>query len=159
MDETCVGHWDRALREEVLLLRESHRRRVFAPALCVGRLAAHRVRLEIDAPTDAAMRADGVGALIDRWATEQSSADGVGALIDRWATERGTRATPQVWVTRPGPAGVAGDLDVDWLASARSATAELRLDLTFLVVTRDGWFDPRSGFCRQWRRLRRHRPA
>lgn len=42
------------------------------------------------------------------------------------------------------------DADLLWLSAARHACAEAGRDLTFVVVTRTGWFDPRSGVCRTW---------
>ena len=62
-------------------------------------------------------------------------------------------AIPMLWLTRSGPLE-AGDLDLAWLAAARSASAEAGVDLMLVVVTRRGWFDPRSGVRRVWQRLR-----
>ena len=64
-----------------------------------------------------------------------------------------TGAVPMLWLTRSGPLEV-GDLDLAWLAAARSASAEAAVDLTLVVVTRHGWFDPRTGVRREWKRLR-----
>ncbi|MEU6138191.1 hypothetical protein [Nocardioides sp. NPDC047086] len=76
---------------------------------------------------------------------------------------------PIVWLTRPAEAiGLAeaepeaigaGDLkieDVDlrWLAAARQAFREIGAPLTYVVVTRNAWIDPRSGLSRRWKRLR-----
>jgi len=60
---------------------------------------------------------------------------------------------PLVWVTRPGPLELQ-DQDASWLAAARAAAGEAGVPLVFVVVTRDGWWDPRSGLRRVWRRLR-----
>jgi hypothetical protein len=46
------------------------------------------------------------------------------------------------------------DLDLAWLAAARSASAEAAVALVLVVVTRSGWFDPRTGVRREWKRLR-----
>jgi hypothetical protein len=46
-------------------------------------------------------------------------------------------------------------MDAEWLSAARSAFAEAGVDLTMVVVTRRGWWDPRSGRRREWKRLRR----
>jgi hypothetical protein len=62
-------------------------------------------------------------------------------------------AVPMLWLTRSGPLEV-GDLDLAWLAAARSASAEAAVELMLVVVTRRGWFDPRSGVRREWKRLR-----
>lgn len=62
-------------------------------------------------------------------------------------------AVPMLWLTRSGPLEV-GDLDLAWLAAARSASAEAALDLVLVVVTRRGWLDPRTGVRRDWKRLR-----
>jgi len=64
-----------------------------------------------------------------------------------------TGAVPMLWLTRPGPLEV-GDLDLAWLAAARSASAEAAVDLMLVVVTRRGWFDPRTDVRREWKRLR-----
>jgi hypothetical protein len=62
-------------------------------------------------------------------------------------------AVPMLWLTRSGPLEV-GDLDLAWLAAARSAGAEASVHLVLVVVTRRGWFDPRTGVLREWKRLR-----
>jgi hypothetical protein len=46
------------------------------------------------------------------------------------------------------------DVDAAWLSSARTAAAEAGVRLTMVVVTRRGWFDPRSGVTRVWKRVR-----
>ena len=47
-----------------------------------------------------------------------------------------------------------GDLDLAWVQAVRAAGAEAGVELTLVVVTRKGWFDPRSGVRREWKRLR-----
>jgi hypothetical protein len=64
-----------------------------------------------------------------------------------------TGAVPLLWLTRSGLLRV-GDLDLEWVAAVRTAGAEAAVDLTLVVVTRKGWFDPRSGVRREWKRLR-----
>lgn len=64
------------------------------------------------------------------------------------------RADPFVWLTRRGDPAVLQDLDARWLAAARAAYAEAGSPLTFVVVGRRGWHDPRSGVGRTWVRLR-----
>jgi hypothetical protein len=60
---------------------------------------------------------------------------------------------PWVWVTRSGPRELQ-DVDAAWLGAALAAAAERRVDVAYVVVTRHGWVDPRSGLCREWRRIR-----
>jgi hypothetical protein len=62
-------------------------------------------------------------------------------------------AAPMLWLTRSGPLEV-GDVDLAWLAAARAASAEAAVDLMLVVVTRRGWFDPRTDVRREWKRLR-----
>lgn len=77
-------------------------------------------------------------------------ADMVAALLHR---HRDDPAPPLVWISRSGELTLQ-DLDAVWLSGARSAAAEAGLPLTFVVVTRRGWWDPRSGVSRTWVRLR-----
>ncbi len=90
-----------------------------------------RFRIRHDEPTDHALRADVVAAMVGRRAPQP----------------------PWVWLTRSGQLDLH-DLDVQWLAAARTAYGEAGLDLTMVVVTRRGWRDPRSGASRTWVRLR-----
>jgi hypothetical protein len=62
--------------------------------------------------------------------------------------------TPMVWLSRLGPLSPTEDVDLDWLAAAGAAFAELDLPLIFLIVDRHGWRDPRTGLARHWTRLR-----
>ena len=75
--------------------------------------------------------------------------DVVAAMLARVRAE----PAPLVWITRPGDLCLQ-DVDAVWLAAARAATAEAGRALTLVVVTRQGWWDPRSGATRTWRRLR-----
>ncbi|MGC4112509.1 MAG: hypothetical protein QM747_19220 [Nocardioides sp.] len=59
-----------------------------------------------------------------------------------------------VWVKRSGPLDLQ-DVDAAWLGPAVAAAGEREVDLTFVVVTRHGWIDPRSGLRREWKRVRR----
>ena len=61
-----------------------------------------------------------------------------------------------VWVTRSGPLSVQ-DVDASWLAPTLAAAAERGVDPAYVVVTRHGWFDPRSGLRREWKRIRSRR--
>lgn len=87
---------------------------------------------------DAAARADVVGALLDRC---------LGAEV---------ASAPMLWVIRPGSPDAVHDSDAHWLSAAEQAFGECRVDLTMVVITRHGWFDPRSGVTRRWKRLRAH---
>lgn len=60
---------------------------------------------------------------------------------------------PIVWLTRGGPLEVE-DVDLRWLAAARQAFREIEVPLTYVVVVRNAWLDPRSGLTRRWKRLR-----
>lgn len=89
------------------------------------------------APLDHALRTDVIAALLRRGRAGAPVPGGV----------------PLVWLTRPGPL-FAGDVDLTWLSSALAATAEAGIDLTMVVVTRQGWHDPRTGVRREWKRMR-----
>jgi hypothetical protein len=60
---------------------------------------------------------------------------------------------PLTWLTRSGP-GSWQDVDAAWLGPVLAACAEQQCDATFVVVTRHGWTDPRSGVGRRWKRIR-----
>ena len=124
------------LRQAVLALAESERRRQFPPVLHAGtpggsHVAFQAVRDECD---DAALRVDVVEALLGRVAPPAETA--------------------LVWLARPGPLDVQ-DLDLHWLAAAAAAAGELGVGLRMVVVNRRSWRDPRTGVGREWRRLRR----
>ncbi|GAB2878649.1 hypothetical protein [Nocardioides pacificus] len=85
------------------------------------------------ADLDAALQTDLVVALLDR------------ALLHT--------PTPGLWLTRPGELALH-DEDVAWLTATQSAARECHLALSFVIVTRRGWRDPRSGVRREWLRLR-----
>ena len=57
------------------------------------------------------------------------------------------------WLTRPGGLEPQ-DVDLVWLRVVGAVNGETGRSLPYLVVTRDGWRDPRSGVSRTWRRLR-----
>jgi hypothetical protein len=58
-----------------------------------------------------------------------------------------------VWVTRSGPLTLQ-DVDAAWLGPTVAAAAERGVDVAYVVVTRHGWTDPRSGLCQEWKRIR-----
>jgi hypothetical protein len=120
------------LREAVRRHAASERRRRFAPVLHVGRPGGPELCAAAAlSNTDHALRADVAAALLAR--------TGPPAHL--------------VWLTRPGELEPQ-DVDLAWLAAAQSAYAEAGRDLTWVVVTRHGWWDPRSGLRRQWLRIR-----
>lgn len=126
------------LRRAVLEHVRSISGRTVPPVLHVG-VPGGQVRdfvVRRDEPTDHALRADVVSAMVGR----RPAADGRSAL-------------PWVWLSRAGDLHLH-DLDAQWLAAACTAYAEAGLDLTMVVVNRRGWRDPRSGTTRTWVRLR-----
>lgn len=126
-------------RRTALLLREAVRRhalaeprRRFAPVLHLGRPGGHeRCAAAVGVGFDLALRCDVVAALL--------AATG--------------SASHLVWLTRPGELE-PHDVDLAWLAAARAAYAEADRDLSWVVITRRGWWDPRSGLRREWTRVR-----
>jgi hypothetical protein len=137
-----------ALREAVLDLRETERRRRPPPTVHVGLPGRHAARFVHDtgAAPDHALAADVVAALVQRTRRE------LGALLGA------APPVPLAWLTRAGALEVH-DADVTWSAATRTAYAEAGLVATFVVVTRDGWVDPSTGVRREWRRLRRRSGA
>ena len=127
----------RCLRQAVLDHVRSERRRSFPALVHVG-LPSRLQRVYSpagDVALDHALRTDVVAAFL----RSTSSPDG----------------TPIVWLTRPGELDLQ-DVDAAWLAASRAAFAEAERELTFVVVTRAGWRDPRTATQRTWRRLRAH---
>jgi len=125
------------LRRAVLEHATTERRQVFPAVLHVGTpggtQALHAAQPPAeDGPIDQSLCTDVVAALLAR----------VGA-----------DPAPLVWLTRPGELCLQ-DVDAAWLAATRAAGAEAGLPLPMVVVTRRGWWDPRSGTSRTWRRLR-----
>lgn len=114
-------------------------RRVYPPLLHVGWPGGPEDVFVVapDDELDHALRTDVVAALLH---TSRRHAPVAGAV-------------PMLWLTRSGPLEV-GDLDLAWLAAARSAGAEAAVGLMLVVVTRQGWFDPRTGVRREWKRIR-----
>lgn len=134
--DPITPHTHALLRRAVLDFRVSERRRSFAPVVHVGVPGAAGLSYEPprDEPMEHGLRADLVAAFLRR-------------------TDTGEVA-PLVWITRTGDF-VLEDVDAGWLPAARSAYAEAGVPLTMVVVTRRGWWDPRSGRRREWKRLRR----
>jgi hypothetical protein len=127
---------ERLLRLEVGRFRARESRRVFDVMLQVGTLGGERdsfvVRAQDLPAVDASLRVDVVDSLL-----EQSGG--------RWTT---------AWLVRPG-SPEPHDLDLQWLAAARTAFGMHGRDLHgFYVITRAGWRDVLTGESRTWKRLR-----
>jgi hypothetical protein len=123
------------LRRAVVEHVRAHRGRAVLPTVHVGRPGgpARLFTVRRTDQVDHALRTDAVAAMLGR-------------------PEPG-RPGPWVWLGRAGDL-VVHDLDLQWLAAARTAYAEAGVDLTLVVVTRSGWRDPRSGLSRTWARVR-----
>ena len=67
---------------------------------------------------------------------------------------RAPPATLMTWLTRPGGLEELQDVDLAWLRVVAAVNGETGRSLPYVVVTREGWLDPRSGVGRTWRRLR-----
>jgi hypothetical protein len=133
-----LGRSTRALlRRAVLDHASEERRRVHPPVLHAGVPGGRTATLTLDPtePSDPGLRTDVVAALRVR-----AGGDGL------------------VWLTRAGGLELQ-DVDACWLSAARAAYAEAGAPLTFVVVNRHGWRDPRSGLGRTWARLRPRRSA
>ena len=124
------------LRRAVLDHARSERRRVFPPVLHVGSPGGTVADFVIESgdATDHALRSDVVAALLRR--------------------ARQAGPTPLVWLSRPGAPSDVRDVDLEWLAAARSAGAELGRHLPYVVINRRAWRDPRTGVGRVWQRVR-----
>ena len=124
------------LRRAVLDFRNAERRRVFAPVLHVGEPGVREVAYGIRGgePMDQALRTDVVAALLRQAAG-------------------GTTGQPLAWLTRSGQLTLH-DVDAAWVTACAAAYAEAGIPCTIVVVTRQGWWDPRSDVHRVWRRLR-----
>lgn len=127
------------LRRAVADHAAGERRRVYPPLLHVGWPGGRQDVFATDPGDrlDHALRCDVVAAML--------------RVARRHAPV--TDAVPMLWLTRSGPLSI-GDVDLAWLAAARAACAEAGVGLTMVVVTRKGWFDPRSEVRREWQRLR-----
>jgi len=127
---------ERLLRQAAYDHAVNDARRLFTPQLHIGVPGRPHFVLPADIAADRTVRTDAIAAMLER-----SRADGV------------TR--PLCWLVRPG--GLDSwltALESDWLAAARTAYAEADERLVFVLVSRRGWRDPRSGLGRTWERLR-----
>ena len=121
----------RLLREAVLDLATTEHRHHFPALLHVGTPGGRRVTVTDDRTWDHGLRTELVGAVL-----------------------RSLEDPAWVWVTRVGPLSLQ-DVDVAWLGPTVTAAHERGADPAFVVVTRHGWRDPRSGVGQEWRRIRR----
>lgn len=150
VDPVVASAW----RQAVLHLRYAERRRVFTPTVHLGDPRRDWASFAVpsvgprDSPMDHALCCDVVTALLDHWRrTVPEPAD-----AEEGAGEAG--APPFVWLARSGPFE-RHDEDARWLSAARAAHEEVGLRLQLAVVTHGGWYDPRTGVGRRWKRLRR----
>jgi hypothetical protein len=120
----------RLLRVAVLQLATSDHRRHVPPTLHVGVPGGPTTSVADDPQWDHGLRTEIVGAVL-----------------------RSLQDPSWIWVTRSGPLTVQ-DVDVAWLGPTVSAAAERGVDVAYVVVTRHGWADPRSGLSQEWRRIR-----
>lgn len=130
------------LRLAVYRLRRTERRRLFPPAVHVGPLD-RPVSLDLDAPVRGRPDGydDGLRTDVARRLLELAEPDGCGAWLTR--------------VGRPEP----HDLDAAWMGPLSRAFLEAGVEPAFLVVvTKQGWYEPRGGRGRTWQRLRLRGP-
>lgn len=121
----------RLCRSAVRAHAATERRRRFAPLVHLGVPGLHELSVAAHpAATDHALRCDLVAAMLAR-----------------------TEVPHLAWLTRPGEL-TQHDVDAVWLAAASAAYAEAGRELTWVVVTRRGWWDPRSDLRRTWQRVR-----
>jgi hypothetical protein len=122
------------LRHAVVDFSGSERRRVFPAAVHVGVPGGAVAVLPLgEQRLDHTLRTDALEAMVRR--------------------TRRPGPPPVVWLTRCGPRDVR-DVDLAWLAAARTAAAELGQALPMVVVQRRSWRDPETGVGREWARIR-----
>jgi len=149
-------------RERVLGLRTSTRRRIFPAELSV-----HRLPPWTSDPARAGGGVDSravIATTVAAWTAPLAGTSGwdwhlrrelVGRLLEQADDSSSDPEAPvlMVW-TRPGPAEPE-DSDAAWWAAARSACADLAVQLHGMaVVTRWGWWMLPEGPERRWQRLR-----
>ncbi|WP_238343104.1 hypothetical protein [Nocardioides cynanchi] len=131
LDEPLPREMTRLLRRAVLDLAVSDHRMHVPPVLHLGLPGGPAVAVADDPGWDHGLRTDIVATLL--------------AAVPEPAA--------LTWLTRSGPVSLH-DADAAWLAPVLAAHAEQRREPTFVVVTRHGWTDPRSGAGRRWKRIR-----
>lgn len=153
-------------RDRVLALRTSTRRRVFPAALSVHLLltdVGDPVRAGGGAsaagigPAAAAWTAPALGTSRWDWHLRRELMARLLEQVDQHGHHPGAHAAEVLLVwTRPGPPEREDD-DAAWWAAARSASADVRVQVQGLVVvTRWGWLMLPEGPSRRWQRLRDH---
>jgi hypothetical protein len=121
----------RLLRAAVLELATTDHRRHVPPVLHLGVPGGSTLAVADDPAWDHGLRTDIAGAVL-----------------------RARDDPSWVWVTRSGPLSMQ-DVDAAWLGPVTAAAAERGVDPAYVVVTRHGWVDPRSGLRQEWKRIRR----
>jgi hypothetical protein len=124
----------RLLRQAVLALAVGEHRHRFPAVLHVGTPGGVVSTVVDDRGWDAGLRADLAGAVL----------------------RAVRRPAALAWLTRPGDLTFQ-DVDAAWLGPLLRGAEEGHVDLTYVVVTRHGWRDPRSGVGREWKRIRDRR--
>lgn len=133
---------DQLLRRAVLDHVTSEHRRAYAPVIHAGLPGQTVASLSCDDHRlDHALRTDALEALLRRLGRPVAT-----GATDDWCL-------PFVWLTRRGSLELQ-DVDLLWSAASETAAAELGREVPMVVVTRQGWCNPRSGTTRTWRRLR-----
>lgn len=140
------------LRREVGWLRRVEQRRTFGIRLHVGRPGSmHSVCSEPVAQTS------GTTWPLPSWVDAGARRDVCEQVVARWVADQPCPTHPPTtscWLTRPGHPRLH-DEDPAWLSAARWALGAHGVELRrFVVVTRYGWWEPATGECRQWKRLR-----
>ena len=132
--EEPLSRADEALLRHLVVQHKATERRHRFPAVLhlggPGRPEVGHVQ-ESDADLDHALRCDVLEAML----------------------RRATAGPLMTWLTRPGALAVQ-DIDLAWLRVVAAVNGETERSLPFVVVTREGWRDPRSGVGRTWQRLR-----
>jgi hypothetical protein len=131
LDEPLPRDTSRLLRRAVLDLAVSEHRAHFPAVLHTGVPGGPVISVTDDRTWDHGLRTDIVATVL--------------AEV--------TEPAPLTWLTRAGT-GSLQDVDAAWLGPVLAAYAAQGRDATFVVVTRHGWTDPRSGVGRRWKRIR-----
>jgi hypothetical protein len=137
-------HTQRWLREVVRShVRAWQGRLVIRPDVWVGGPGVDACGVRVEEDLDDAVRFDMALALLDRLEPADSGSSGAAPTV----------TSPWLWLTRTGTLEIH-DLDLAWLSAIVAAGEATGRRPRFIVVTRQGWSDPRSGAERRWARLR-----